>query len=252
MKTRFDILNPVSRLGLTLLLSVPILITLDWVSASVMFALLVCAFAWARVPFLWLLKRALGLSIVALLAAVSMALYGKVEGTVWFSWGLITVSERSVILAIAVFLRVLVLGLTAIVLLGSVDATRMADGLAQRVHLPARFVLGVLAAVRMAGLLSEDWRTMAMARRARGLGDTGRLRRWLTMVFALLVLAIRRGTKLAAAMEVRGFDQGTPRTWARPSTFHRADTIAFVLAIAGSGIALGSAVWAGTFWTVLS
>ena len=35
--------------------------------------------------------------------------------------------------------------------------------------------------------------------------DTGALRRWATMAFAMLVIAIRRGSKLATAMEARGF-----------------------------------------------
>ena len=45
---------------------------------------------------------------------------------------------------------------------------------------------------------------MALSRRARGIGDHGAIRRFATMAFALLVLAIRRGSKLATAMEARG------------------------------------------------
>ncbi len=38
------------------------------------------------------------------------------------------------------------------------------------------------------------------------------------MAFVLLVFAVRRGTKLATAMEARGFGADVERTWARPST----------------------------------
>lgn len=37
------------------------------------------------------------------------------------------------------------------------------------------------------------------------------------MAFALLVLSIRRGSKLATAMEARGFGAPGRRTWARRS-----------------------------------
>ena len=62
-------------------------------------------------------------------------------------------------------------------------------------------MLGVLAGTRMLGLFLDDWRTMSLARRARGVGDRGVLRRFVTMSFVLLVFAVRRGTKLALAME---------------------------------------------------
>ena len=73
----------------------------------------------------------------------------------------------------------------------------MADGLAQVWRLPARFVLGTLAGFRLVGEMIADWRMLGLARRARGLGDTGALRRFVTMAFAPLVLAVRRGRKLA-------------------------------------------------------
>ena len=145
----------------------------------------------------------------------------------------------------------LVLGSAAVILIGGADPTRMADGLAQILRLPARFVLGTLAGVRMVGLFAEDWRTMALARRARGIGDTGRLRRFFTMAFALLVFAIRRGTKLATAMEARGFGSQRQRSWARPSRLGRADLVGLLVALAAGALSIGLALWADTFWLVL-
>ena len=107
------------------------------------------------------------------------------------------------------------------------------------------------AGVRMVGLFAEDWRTMALARRARGIGDTGRLRRFFTMAFALLVFAIRRGTKLATAMEARGFGSQRQRSWARPSQLGRADLVGLLVALAAGALSIGLALWAGTFWLVL-
>jgi energy-coupling factor transport system permease protein len=79
------------------------------------------------------------------------------------------------------------------------------------------------------GLLVDDWRALALARRARGVADEGRVRRAFGMAFALFVLAIRRGSSLATAMEARGFGSPRPRTWARPSRLRRPDALLIAL-----------------------
>lgn len=249
-RTALDRLNPVTRLGLAVLASIPILITLDWVSATTMLASQVVIFLACGVPARQLIGRMAPLLLVAPIGAASMALYGRPGGRIWFDWWLITVSDRSLTMAIAVFFRILVLGSAAVIIIGGADPTRMADGLAQLLRLPTRFVLGTLAGVRMVGLFAEDWRTMAFARRARGLGDTGRLRRFATMAFALLVFAIRRGTKLATAMEARGFGTDRSRTWARPSTLGLADLVGLLITLAVCALSIGAALRAGTFWFV--
>ncbi|GAA2182984.1 energy-coupling factor transporter transmembrane component T [Brooklawnia cerclae] len=248
--TRLDRLNPVTRLALAILASVPILATLDLVSAGTMLVCQLIAFLACGVPARRLARRLAPLLLIAPIGAISMALYGKPGGRIWAHWWLLTVSDDSLVMAGAVFLRILVLGTAAIVLVGGADPTRMADGMAQIVRLPERFVLGTLAGVRMIGLFAEDWRTMTLARRARGLGDAGRVRRFATMAFALLVFAIRRGTKLATAMEARGFGGKQKRTWARPSSLGLPDLVGLLVTLAICALSIGLAVRMGTFWFV--
>lgn len=245
-------LNPVTRLLLTVLVAIPVLISLDWLSATVIFVGELAVFLACGVRLRVLARRMIPILVVAPLAAISMALYGKPGGEIYVHWWLVVVSQRSLTMAIAVVLRIFALGLAAVVLMGGLDLTATADGLAQLCHLPARFVLGALAGMRMINLFAADWRTMSQARRARGLGDTGRLRRFATMAFALLVFAIRRGTKLATAMEARGFDASTAsrRTWARESRLGRADALGWVIALLLVAAALAVSVQLGTFTPV--
>lgn len=248
--TALDRLNPVTRLIIAVLASLPILITLDWVSATTMLVcqiviLLACGIAPGQ-----LVRRMAPLLLISPIGAISMALYGRPGGDIHFQWWLITISENSLRLALAVLIRILALGSAAVFIIGGADPTRMADGMAQLLKLPARFVLGTLAGVRMVGLFAEDWRTMALARRARGIGDTGRLRRFVTMAFALLVFAIRRGTKLATAMEARGFGADRERSWARRSRLGSADLVGLLITLAVCALSIGLAIWAGTFWFV--
>lgn len=245
-------LNPVAKLGAALLIALPLVVTIDIVSAGVALVLslpliLASGVGWRR---FWL--RTLPLWIAAPASALTIALYGVSSGEVYVEWLLVRVSEGSLALAIATLLRVLAIGLPAVVLFLTVDPTDLADGLAQVLRLPAWFVLGALAGLRMLGLLADDWRALSLARRARGVADAGRVRRLLGTAFALFVLAIRRGSSLATAMEARAFGAPGTRTWGRESRLHAGDALLMLAGAAISTIALSVSVAVGAFSPVLS
>ncbi|GGM60543.1 energy-coupling factor transporter transmembrane component T family protein [Microbacterium saperdae] len=247
-----DGVNPVTKLLLAVLLSVPLFASIDVTSALAAIGLQLLCLPLTGLRLRTVLKRLLPIVIFAPIAGVSMLLYAEPAGHIYFTFGFATISDDSITLAIAVSLRVIALGLPTILLFGGTDPTQLADALAQVAKLPSRFVLGILAGTRMLGLFLDDWRTMSLARRARGVGDRGVLRRFFSMAFVLLVFAVRRGSKLALAMEARGFGSGIPRTWSRPSRLHPRDAVALLGGIAIMALALTAAVVAGTFRFVWS
>ena len=214
--------NPVAKLGAALVIAVGLVFSVDWVSALTALALEVLLVLALRVPreARWaLITRGMMLVLAAGLTAVTILLYGEPSGVVHWHFLLITVSDGSITLAVATFLRVLAIALPSVFLFIDTEPTELADGLGQVLRLPARFVLGALAGLRLVGLLGQDWRYLGYARRARGVADQDRIRRTAGQAFALLVSAIRRGSTLATAMEARGFGAYPTRTWARPSPF---------------------------------
>lgn len=241
----FDRVNPVAKLAAALLLAVCLVLTIDWVSAgtALVIELALLPFLGVRWREFWL--RTLPVWIAAPLTAVTILLYGRADGAVYFEWLAIRISDGSIELAIATALRVLAIGLPAVVLFITVDPTDLADGLAQVWRVPSRFVLGALAGLRLVGLFMEDWRFLELARRARGVGDRGRIRRLPGQVFALLVLAIRRGSKLATAMEARGFGGSTLRTWARVSVFGWREWLVVIAGLMVGMIAITAAIATG-------
>ncbi len=247
-----DGVNPVTKLVLAVLLSVPLFASIDVTSALAAIVLQLLCLPLTGLRLSTVLKRLLPIAIFAPIAGVSMLLYAEPAGRIYWTFGFATISEDSITLAIAVSLRVIALGLPTILLFGGTDPTELADALAQVAKLPSRFVLGVLAGTRMLGLFLDDWRTMSLARRARGVGDRGVLRRFFSMAFVLLVFAVRRGSTLALAMEARGFGSGIPRTWSRPSRLHPRDAVALIGGIAIMALALAAAVLVGTFRFVWS
>ncbi|SUA04593.1 cobalt ABC transporter [Mycolicibacterium fortuitum] len=240
-------LNPVARLLTALIIAGALVLSVDWVSALTALAGEVLLFAAVGVKPRAALKRGAVVTLAATLTAVTILLYGQVSGTVYWHFFLVTVSDGSIALAAATFLRVLAIALPSVILFIDVESTELADGLGQVLRLPARFVLGALAGLRLVGLLGQDWQYLGYARRARGVADHARVRRLAGQTFALLVFAVRRGSKLATAMEARGFGAYPTRTWARPSPFGARE---FALIAAGfviAGVAITVSVTMGAW-----
>lgn len=245
-------INPVTRILGLVLLTTPLMFTIDWVSATCVlaFTLLmvpVCGLGYGR-----FFKRALPILLIAPLAGIPMALYGQAGGETYLEWGLVHVTELSVSLAWAVILRVLAIALPVVLQSADVDPTDLGDGLAQVLRLPERFVIGTVAALRMLTLLRDDLDAMRRSRRARGIADQGKIKYWFSLSFGLLVMSLRRAGKLATAMEARGFGGPRRRSWARESKLHSRDwaVMAVCLAVALAALALAWAtgylrpVWA--------
>jgi energy-coupling factor transport system permease protein len=248
---RIFTVNPVAKIAALVPLTLGLLVSLDWVSATVGIVgeLLLFAAAGLRSRALWL--RTLPVWLAAPLAGLTMALYGQASGATYLRLGFVHVTDGSLAIGLATMLRLVAVALPAVVLFATIDPTDLADGLAQRVRLPSRFVLGALAGLRLVGLFVHDWRSLELARRARGVADSGRLRRLLGQALALLVLAIRRGTKLATAMEARGFDGPGERTWARPSPFGAAELVTIACGLLLGAACVAAALASGSWNFVL-
>ena len=243
-------INPVAKIAATVPLSIVLVLTLDAVSAAVAIASELVLFTAVGLGRLLWSRRTLPVWIAAPLTGISMVLYGAPSGAVLWDFGVIHVTEGSVQIGIATTLRVIAIALPAVVIFLTIDPTDLADGLAQTLRLPARFVLGALAALRLVGSSVDDWRTLRLARRARGVGDRGAIVRGLGQAFALLVLAIRRGSTLATAMEARAFGAPGVRTWAREARFGAIEWVIIAVGCLVAAASVTAAVVTGS-WNVI-
>ena len=240
-------INPVSRFIGALLLCIPMFFSLDVVSASVALGI-EFALLWIAGIAPWTVcRRTWPVWIAAAGSLISVTLYGRMGGDVLFQFGVITISELSVSNAIATALRVGAIAVPGVILALGLDPTDLADGLVEILHLSPRFVYGGLAGLRMFTLLQDDWRALGLSRRSRGLGDGSAISRAFSQAFGLLVLSIRRATKLATAMEARGFGGNGPRSQARVSEVHARDWVFLATCLAIPLVSLGAALVCGTF-----
>jgi energy-coupling factor transport system permease protein len=244
-------INPVAKLTAAVVVLVGLVVTSDPLTPTLLLALELAALPFTGVRAATLLRRTWPLLLsVSGIAVTNMVFVNG--GKVLLDLGPVDITSRGVEVAASVWLRLLAITLPGIVVLATTDPMDLADALVQRWHVPSRFAYGALAALRLLPLLAADWQMIALARRARGL-DAGRsplalLRLFASQTFAVLVASIRRGVRLATAMEARGFDTGGERSVARPQPMRPPDwwlvaaTVAAVLLVTAVSVAAGS--WA--------
>ncbi|NED52316.1 energy-coupling factor transporter transmembrane component T family protein [Micromonospora sp. WMMD1219] len=244
--------NPVAKLAAALVFTLILVATLDPVAPAVAIAVELAVLPLFGVRYRVLARRAWPLLAGAVGILVTLVLFAADRsGPVLVEAGPVLVTQGVLMTALGLVLRMFAVALPGIVVFATTDPTDLADALIQNAKAPARFAIGALAAFRMVPLLEQEWRMISMARRARGV-DAGhnpvaKLRLFASTAFTLLVGAIRRGTRLAVAMDARGFDAGTPRSVARRQRFVLADTLLIVGAALIAGAALTLSVLLGTF-----
>jgi energy-coupling factor transport system permease protein len=237
--------NPVAQLTAIVVVTVVLLICGDLVTP-----LLVLAAELALLPAAGLTRpadiarRTWPLLLSALGITWVNVAFGSLEGAAaWQSgatWGV----------------RVIALALPGVLLVASTDPVRLADALTLHWRVSTRFGYGALAALRLVPLLATEWESIRLARRARGV-DAGRnpvagARLLAGTAFTLLVGALRRATRLATAMDARGFDSGVARTNARGSVLRAPDGWFVVGAVAVCAVAVTASVLTGAWHPVFS
>jgi energy-coupling factor transport system permease protein len=244
-------MNPLSTFVASTVVAVALLLTLSPLAALVVLvidvAAVVAIISRKAMPAKRLVRILLPLVFLAALSGLSTILYGRPSGELFFTWGLVCISQGSLYLAATIALRILAIGIPAVTLAALVDPTDLADSLTQLWRAPRRFVMGTLAAFRLLGLFVDDWRSLEMARRARGLGSgrgsfagAGRV---FGQAFSLLVLSIRRATALALAMEARAINAPITPTRARTAEWKLRDWMLVLASLVVGAAALIVAAW---------
>jgi energy-coupling factor transport system permease protein len=249
--------NPVAKVAAALVFSVALLASIDPVVPAAAIAVELAVLPLFGLRYRDLARRAWPLALGAVGIVVTLVLFAAERtGRVLLDAGPLLVTTGVLVDALALALRVVAVAVPGVLVFATTDPTDLADALIQNVRASPRFAIGALAAFRLVPLLGQEWRMLTLARRARGV-DAGRnplarVRLFGGTAFALLVGAIRRGTRLALAMDARGFDSGVPRTSARRQRFAAADAalVAGATALAAAVLALSVAV--GAFRPLIS
>jgi energy-coupling factor transport system permease protein len=248
--------NPVAKVGAALIFSLPLIATLDPLTPALALLVELAVLPLFGLRLSALARRSWPLVTAAAGMLITMVLFAADRtGTLLLDLGPFDVTTGVLTSALGLILRIFAVAVPGVIVFATTDPTDLADALVQNARAPARFAIGALAAFRLLPLLDAEWQMLTLARRARGV-DAGRnpfaaVRLFAATAFALLVGALRRGGRLAVAMDARGFDSGLPRTYARRQFFTGADTLLLAGAAALSAIVLGTTVALGLFRPIL-
>lgn len=244
--------NPVAKLGAAAVLMVALFASLDGVTALVILAGLVAALPWSGLRARDLLGRAwlVGLAVVSI-AVFNTVFAADQLGPTVLELGPLRIGSETLVNGLGLGVRLLAIVLAGLLATATTQPTDLADALVQQLHVSPRFAVGALAAMRLMPILSREWQVLAMARRARGVDAGGSpiaaVRLFASQLLAILVTAIRRGTRMALAMEARGFGALSCRTSARIQRMRGSDWGwiggAVLLATAAVGISLALGTW---------
>ena len=244
--------NPVAKLAGALLFTAVLLATLDPVTPALTLAIELAVVPLFGVRYPDLLRRAWPLAVAALGVLLSLIVFSTHRtGAQLVQLGPLDITSGVLADGLGLSLRLFAVAVPGVLVVASTDPTDLADALVQNVKASSRFAIGTLAAFRLLPLLGTEWQTLTLARRARGL-DAGRspiarVRLFGSIAFGLLVGAIRRGTRLATAMDARGFDSGVRRTVARRQRFGPGDAAFIAAAAVLAAAALATSVLLGTY-----
>ncbi|HYM52915.1 MAG TPA: energy-coupling factor transporter transmembrane component T [Candidatus Dormibacteraeota bacterium] len=244
--------NPMAKLGAAALLMAILFVSVDPLTSAIVLGGLLGTIPMTGLAPRDLLGRTWPILVAALAVGVLNAVLAAEQGgAVALVIGPLAIGADNLEAGLGLGLRLLAIALSGVLALVTTDPTRLADALVQQLHLSPRFAIGALAGARLLPIMADEWQTLALARRARGVA-AGRsplaaMRLFFGQLLALLVGAVRRGTRLATAMEARGFGSRPCRTIARPQTMENRDWILLGLAAGLGAVAVAASVAVGSW-----
>lgn len=209
--------NPTIKLALLSVVSLVAMFLLDPITPAVLYALgLVGVVMSVRVPLRTLLLAHVPFLSFALSVFVVNTL--SRSGTVLWQVGLFRVTGEGLSIGAALAARTMLIGVLAVGFLLSTDGVALMTSLHQNARLGARLTYAILAGYRMLQEMPREW---AMIRHAHTVRADLRTRtraprgpRHLAgVIFTLLVVSVRKGERMAQALESRGLGLEPRTTW---------------------------------------
>ena len=251
--------DPALKLGVALLLSLVLVLVIDpvtpllfiaaaWIAAVTLGGVSAGAFGRALLP----------LAVVAAGFVWTNAVFAVPApgDTVW-RLGPFAASASGLRFGVGIGLRGLAIGAVSLAAIRTSDPTRLVVSLIKNARLSYRVGYAMLAAYRFFPIVGEEYARIRLAQRVRGVRPRSiraRLSAAVGGIVPLFADATRRATRIAVAMDARGFASAGERTYWRATPVTAADWVfaGACLAIAAGILAAGLAggwlrLWDGRF-----
>ncbi len=244
-------LDPRVKLAGTLLF----IIAIFFVNNYVGFALAVLMFAavvkLSKIPFSYMV-RGLKAVLILLIFSVLMNLFLIHDGNVLVHFWIITITDKGVITALFLSLRLTLLVLGSSLMTLTTTPLALTDGLEKamrplkKIHVPVHEISMMMSiALRFIPILLEETDKIMKAQQARGADfESGNLlqraKAMVPILVPLFISAFRRADDLATAMESRCYRGDVGRTRMNELVYSKRDKIAYIILLVCTAILIAS------------
>ena len=240
--------NPTVKLVLLTVVSAVALFVLDPLTAAVLYALALVGVAVSTRAAPRTLLVAHGPFVAFALGVLLVNALSRPGAVLWEA-GPLQVTREGVDIGAALAARTVLVGVLSVGFLLSTDGVALMTSLHQNARLGPRVTYAVLAGYRMLQDMPREWATLQHAHAVRApVRDDGRpalgVRHHAGVVFALLVVSVRRAERMAQALESRGLGLQPRTTW-RPVTVDRGDAVLVAVVLAALAAVLGASAALG-------
>lgn len=200
---------------------------------------LYAAIKMSKVPLSYMLKGLKSILFI-LLFTVALNIFFTQGGRVFFSWGIITVSEQGLIIAAKMAIRLILLIVGSSLLTLTTSPIQLTDGIEsllnpfRKIGVPAHEIAMMMSiSLRFIPILLEETDKIMKAQMARGADfESGniikRAKAMIPIMVPLFISAFRRAEELAMAMEARCYRGGIGRTRLYSLEYGKIDMFAFI------------------------
>ncbi|MEP7004214.1 MAG: energy-coupling factor transporter transmembrane component T [Chloroflexota bacterium] len=251
--------DPAVKVAVALVLSLILVLVIDPIT-PLLFLVLAAAVAvgLGGVGAGAFLRTLAPLAVVALGFVWTNALFAipGPNDTVW-RVGPFVASASGFRFGLGIGLRGLAIGAISLAAIRTSDPTQLTVSLIRNARVPHRIGYAMLAAYRFFPIIGDAYASIRLAQRVRGVrphSALARLRATMAGVVPLFADATRRATRIAVAMDARGFAAVRNRTYWRETPITRADGLFAVVCLlaAAAILAAGAAggwlrLWNGRF-----
>lgn len=234
--------DPRTKLSLTILFMVLVLITKSYIGYGVVLLYTVIAYASAKIRISYVLKS-LKPVIFLVLFTVILNIFFHGGSTELFRWKFIVIYKEALIFASKMALRIILLVAGATIVTYTTTTVMLTDGI-EALLKPLRFVglpvhdiaMMMSIALRFIPIFSRETERIMMAQKARGSDFDSKhlvekIKSFVPVLVPLFVSAWRRAEELANAMTSRCYRGGEGRTRFRVLKFTSADLVILIVSL---------------------
>lgn len=208
--------NPTVKLAVLALASAVAMFVFDPLTAGVLYAVAVAAVALGLRPDTRSVVIA-HLPFLAFAASVFTVNMLTRPGAVVWQAGFLRITQEGMSVGAALGARTLFIGILAVAFIRSTDGVALMTSLHHNAKLNARLTYAILTGYRMLQEMPAEWSTIRHAHAVRLPQPSGRRpngpRHLAGVVFTLLVVSLRKGERMAQALESRGLGRHPRTTW---------------------------------------